>query len=151
MAIQELDKYRTISKKVSNPGARWNAKRGGHEQKNYILEADDGTKFLLYSRKNRNDERDFSCGLHLVSETSRKICLARYNGSNHIHGDIRYNCHIHRATPEAFTSGVRTDIFAEETDRYQTLPGAMDCLVADWSIHGITPEIDDDAELFDGS
>ena len=76
------------------------------------------------------------------------MSLARYNGANHVHGEIRYRCHIHRATAEAILAGTKIDRHAEETDRYITLKGALACLIDDCGVRGLTSE-HDLPDLFD--
>ena len=116
----------------------------------FTAEAEGGAVYRIYQRQNLNDERDFSCGLALVQRGGKPLTLARYNGSSHAHGEIRYRCHIHRATAEALAAGRRIDSYAEETDRYKTLEGALACLVADCAVQGVSANLDE-RDLFDGS
>ena len=145
-----LDGLRLALKRVRNPGARWREKPGQHRQRNFTAEAEGGAVYRIYQRQNLNDERDFSCGLALVQRGGKPLTLARYNGSSHAHGEIRYRCHIHRATAEALAAGRRIDSYAEETDRYKTLEGALACLVADGAVQGVSAKLDERG-LFDGS
>ena len=78
-----------------------------------------------------------------------RLTLARYNGSNHQHGDIRYQPHIHRATEAAITDGRKPEHAAEETTRYQTLEGALACLIEDFSLSGLRAN-PDHPSLFNG-
>ena len=68
---------------------------------------------------------------------------------SHAHGDIRYRCHIHRATAEAISTGRKVDSHAEATDRYRTLEGALACLIKDCGVQGLTAQ-PDERDLFDG-
>ena len=145
-----LDGLRSASKRVRNPGARWREKPGRHMQRNFSAEAEGGAVYRIYLRQNLDDERDFSCGLALVQRGGKPLALVRYNGSSHAHGEIRYCCHIHRATAEALAAGRRIDSFAEETDRYRTLEGALACLIEDCAVHGVSARFDEQ-DLFDGS
>ena len=101
LSNDDLDDLRSGAKRVTNPGARWGDKPGRHKQRNHIAESEDGARFRVYLRQNLGDERDFSCGLALLHKGGKPLSLIRYNGSNHPHGEIRYRCHIHRATAEA--------------------------------------------------
>ena len=127
----DLDALRRASKKVLNKKTRWIEKRGRQKQRNYVLESENGEQYSIYLRQNMDDERDFSCGLALIFKSGKRFTLVRYNGSSHIHGKIRYKCHIHRATAEALQAGKKIDSYAEETKRYRTLNGALACMIED--------------------
>ena len=143
----DLDKLRFSQKRVTNPSARW-VDKPSHRQRNYDAETGDGVRFRLYQRQDILDKKDFSCGLALIREGEKPLSLVRYNGSSHRHGDIRYRCHIHRATAEAIAAGKRVDSYAEETDRYQDLRGAFVCLIEDCGVKGISAQ---QGELFNGA
>ena len=72
-----------------------------------------------------------------------------WHGSNHQHGDIRYQPHIHRATEAAITDGKKPEQAAAETTRYQSLEGALACLIEDFSLSGIRAN-PDHPSLFNG-
>ena len=103
LSDDELEHYRTAPKRITNPRARWVAKPGRHEQRNFeaVSEIDDRVRFRVYQRRNLDDERDFSCGLVLVGSGGRPLSLMRCNGANHRHGTIDFRCHVHRATAAA--------------------------------------------------
>ena len=149
LSDEDLESYRTAPKQVTNPRARWLEKLG-HKQKTFNAKAvhsDD--LYQLYIRQNLNDNSDFSCGLALVVRDGKPLTLVRYNGASHVHGDIRYGCHIHTATAEAIRKGRRPESEAEETDRYATIDSALACMISDCGILGITPELDYQ-DLIDG-
>ncbi|MCY4165735.1 MAG: hypothetical protein OXF03_06275 [Gammaproteobacteria bacterium] len=150
LSNDELDVLRSATKRVINPGARWAAKLGRHSQRNYIAESEEGVRYRVYLRQNLDDERDFSCGLAMIQKSGKPLSLIRYNGSSHRHGDIRYRCHIHRATSQALEASKKIDSHAEATDRYRTLEGALACLIEDCSVQGVTAKRDEPG-LFDGS
>ena len=149
MSNDELDDLRSASKRVTNPGARWREKPGRHRQRNFTAEAEDGAVYRIYLRQNLDDDQDFSCGLALVHRGGRPLSLVRYNGASHAHGEIRYRCHIHRATAEATSAGRKVDSHADATDRYRTLEGALACLIEDCGVQGLTAQ-HDERDLFDG-
>lgn len=149
MSNEEIDGFRKALKNVENPKARWIEKPGRHEQRNYIAETADGSRYRIYQRKNIDDKKDFSCGLALLRKCGKPFTLVRYNGSNHPHGDIHYRCHIHRTRAEAIIAGIKIDSFAEKTDRYRTMEGAWACLLDDCKVVGLTAQYDH-PELFDG-
>ena len=150
LSNDDLDALRSTSKRVTNPGARWTEKPGRHRQRNYHAESEDGGRYRIYLRQNLDDPRDFSCGLALLHRGGKPLSLIRYNGSSHPHGDIRYRCHVHRATAEALVVGRKIDSHAEETDRYNTLEGALACLIDDCGVQGLSAR-HDEGDLFDDS
>lgn len=83
------------------------------------------------------------------SEGREPLSLVRYNGASHAHGEIRYRCHIHRATAEAMSAGRKVDGHADATDRYRTLEGALACLIEDCGVRSLTAQ-HDERDLFDG-
>ena len=137
-------------KTVLNSRARFILKHGRHEQKTYRLRSDDDSKFQVYLRQNLNDDMDFSCGLSLIRTQGKHLSLVRYNGANHRHGDIVFQCHIHHATSHALQTGLSVDHHAEPTDRYRSLNGALACSIEDCKVDGITSAYDK-PDLFDAS
>ena len=105
-------------------------------------EDDRQLRFLIYQRQSLRDDPSYSCGILYLPPSGPNLTLARYNGPNHQHGDIRYKPHIHRATEAAIIAGIRPKHEAEETTRYETLEGAMACLIEDFRLSGIraTPD-----------
>ncbi len=150
LSDDDLDSHRAASKRVTNPGARWSEKPGRHRQRNFTAVSDDGSSYRVYLRQNLDDDKDFSCGLALMQRGGKPLSLVRYNGPGHVHGEIRYRCHIHRASAAALAAGRKIDSRAEETGRYATLEGALACLIEDCGISGLAAQRDE-GDLFDGS
>jgi len=133
-------------KKLTNPQARVKEK-DGHQQFNFKLVAEDGTghEFELYKRQNLRPgmEDDFSCGISWVAPNGETLTLKRYNGPSHDHENhlekvrLGLNCHIHIATEKYLKANKKAEGFAQVSDRYKTLDGALHCLVSDCKIHGI--------------
>ena len=144
----ELASLRSAPKRVTNPGARWVTKPG-HRQRNFQVSGlqDDPARFTVYQRQSEQDEMDFSCGIAYLPRGGSRLTLARYNGSSHVHGDIAYRPHVHRATEGAIAAGRRPESEAEETDLYTTIDGAFRCLILDFEIKGITAPPPDEATL----
>jgi len=147
-ALTDMDIEALIAtpKRVINPAAKWKDGRGS-KQRNYNLEAGDFV-FLLYLRQNTFDVEHFSCGLTLVKPDGQKLTLLRYNGSNHLHGDIEYACHIHKVSEKAIVGGQKPDRYAKETGEYHTLDGALFKLCQDANISGLTNLKADEPDLF---
>lgn len=152
----ELNDLGQLPKRVTNPGARWSEKPGVHpvhRQRTFratgTTEDDQQLRFLIYQRQSLRDQHSYSCGIVYRAPGGVRLTLARYNGSSHQHGDIRYQPHIHRATEAAITDGKKPEHAAEETTRYQTLEGALACLIEDFSLSGIRAN-PDQPSLFNG-
>jgi len=125
-------------------GERGECTRRGGEQEDESAagEADEETRFSIYQRENLNDAGDFSCGIAYLPPGGPPLTLARYNGPSHEHGAISYHAHIHRATERAMATGRKPESVAEATDRFETLDGAMACLVEDFNLTGIRAQPD---------
>lgn len=143
---KDIDSLIAIPKMVSNPNARWLDNRGS-KQKNFELTSKHYL-FTLYLRQNTFDEEHFSCGLAVIKPDGQRLTLLRYNGSNHPHGDILYECHIHKATEKAMQAGKKPDNHATKADRYHSLNGALYCLCNDANISGLPNLEADQPDLF---
>ncbi|TSA09777.1 MAG: hypothetical protein D4R73_06265 [Deltaproteobacteria bacterium] len=152
MAIEEIttDKLQNLiqqPKHVTNPKARRRTEEK-YERIDYEVTAQEGElKFRIYLRQNTTDPEDFSCGIRWVMPSGETLTLARYNGSNHIHHEIEFQCHIHRATEEAIRQGRKPEHHAEATKLFHTLDGALHCLLNDLKVSGLESH-PDQAELF---
>ncbi len=147
-------------KKLVNPNARSKEKEG-HEQVNYKVVALDGSnhEFELYTRQNKREgmEDSFSCGISWIAPNGETLTLKRYNGPSHDHPNhlekvrLGYNCHIHIATEKYINANRKAEGFAEKTDRYNSLEGALHCLVTDCKITGkqTTPDSTNQTKLFE--
>lgn len=139
---EELGALRDMPKRVTNPKARWLRKpalRPVHRQRTYQAssEQDPNSYFTVYQRQNLADQYDFSCGIKYIPRGGSPLTLARYNGPGHVHGDIAYRPHIHRASAKAIANGEKPESNAEETDRFTSLEGALACLMKDFQVSGI--------------
>ena len=153
---EELHDLGQLPKRVTNPGARWSEKPAVHPvHRQRTFQAKGATadgeqlRFLIYQRESLRDQHSYSCGIVYLAPGGVRLTLARYNGSNHQHGDIRFQPHIHRATEAAIADGKKPEHVAEETTRYQTLEGALACLIEDFSLSGIRAK-PDQPSLFNG-
>jgi hypothetical protein len=112
-----------------------------HLEKNLVVESDTGGhKFTLLTRQSTRIPESYSCGLLWHASPSSNVILARYNGSDHSHSnplegsEFSFACHIHKATERYIAAGRKSEHFALETTRYNTLAGAMACLMQDCNI-----------------
>ena len=136
---EQLTELRAMPKRVTNPRAKWTQKPGGapiYRQRSFKAcgEADEKSRFEIYQREHLEDKTDFSAGIAAILRDGSRLTLARYNGSSHEHGDIAYKPHIHRATERAMSEGRKPEYYAEATDRYRTVDGALACLFDDFGI-----------------
>ena len=149
----------SIAKHVKNPGTR-SKEKDGHEQYNYKLHSEtDDSEFELYTRQNLREgmEDDFSCGISWLSPNGESFTLKRYNGPSHKHKNqleetlLELKTHIHLSTEKYVRANRKPEGFAEETNRYHSLKGALHCLVVDCNITGIKTEPDNaiQTNLFD--
>lgn len=106
-------------------------------------------RFLVYQRENLLDRLSYSCGIVYLPPGGPRLTLARYNGPSHQHGDIRYKPHIHRTTEAAISAGRKPEHAAEGTLRYNTLEGALACLIEDFNLSGLRARRDHPS-LFNG-
>lgn len=118
--------------------ARIQAKpKRGHKERELAISGDQGNDFRLVVRQSIINPLDFSAMLmYCPRDTNQLFRLRRHNGRSHEHtnkieGDKFYEFHIHMATERYQDLGVREDSFAEPTDRFTDLGGAIDCLLAD--------------------
>lgn len=144
----ELDALRSMPKRISNPGARWLTKpktRPTHKQRSFQLTGgdDEGVRSQVYQRQNLEDQQDFSCGISYLSRGAQQLTLARYNGPSHEHGHIAYRPHIHRASEKAISAGRKAESDATETDRFETVDGALACLMEDYHVSGVKVQHDE--------
>lgn len=153
---EQIKHLLTVPKRTTSPNARWRPQRGSR-QRNYDLESEDGTlRFSLFLRQNERIKNSFSCGLLYLHAGGDRVTLARYNGSDHQHynpldGTRSDNhCHIHRATERYMAAGRKSEHYAESTNRYSDLDGALRAIIEDCSISGIrlakSNETDDNDE-----
>lgn len=151
----KIDELLAMPKRITNSSTR-EKEKGGHKEKNYkVIGIDDNNvTFKLFVRQNNLLGNDFLCGLLWNTPSGDTLMLTRYNGSSHRHTNHIENqkfaahCHIHKAQENYLRAGKKADGYAEITERYTTVTGALYCLVSDCNIGGIstTP---DETDLFD--
>jgi hypothetical protein len=106
----------------------------GHSERELDIKGKNGNMFRLILRQSSLNPIDFSAILAWLPPTSGNLFrLYRYNGKSHGHTNFLesgsfYDFHIHRASERYQQAGLREDAYAEPTDRYQDLNGAICCL-----------------------
>ena len=84
---------------------------------------------------------DFSAILGFnPSKINTLFLLRRYNGKSHQHSNKIenqkpfYDFHIHYATERYQKVGLKEEYYAEQTDRYSDIHGALKCLFDDCNV-----------------
>ena len=102
-----------------------------------VVNGDNGNTFRIIARQNKIRPSDFSVILAvIVPLLNRTFRLRRYNGwtdphKNPIENGKINRFHIHFATERYQEIGYDEETYAEETDRYSDLGGALQCLIDD--------------------
>lgn len=103
----------------------------GHRVQEKEVEGQSGAKFHLIVRQNVKVPTDFSVILaYAMPSLHRRFRLRRHNGSSHRHpnkieGNVVEGPHVHIATQRYQEAGFKEDAYAEVTDRYTDLSGAI--------------------------
>ncbi len=112
--------------------------KSGHKEAELEVAGVNGSDFSLILRQSISNPLDFSVILaYRVPKTNVSLRLRRYNGKSHEHrnkleGDRFYGFHIHTATERYQDEpGLDEDAFAELTNRYVDLHGAVQCMISD--------------------
>ena len=115
---------------------RLRSKRG-HAERHLDVNGGVGNEFRLILRQSQINVLDFSIILAVrIPQSTQFFRLRRYNGKSHEHTNIIENVtffdfHIHVATERYQDMGTREDAYAELTDRYSDIMGALQCLFID--------------------
>nr|WP_319539749.1 hypothetical protein [uncultured Methanospirillum sp.] len=140
----EIQEYIGEKKRLKQKLRRlvFHKKNIGNEEARFEIVGETGRKYELLITRNSIFIESFSIVLLYVNELhTKRFRLRRYNGK---HASIHKNfiektkfvdCfHIHYATERYQRAGYDEDKFAEETDRFTSIPEALDCLFADCNI-----------------
>jgi len=110
----------------------------GHKKANLDLPQDDGSVFRLALRQRTSNPFDFSVILsYSPPNTNATINLRRYNGKSHEHTNnlekMKFETafHIHIATERYQKAKLKAEKYAEQTDRYNDIHGALQCMLDD--------------------
>ncbi len=103
----------------------------------YII-GERGNRFRIITNLNTKYPSDFSVVLAVVNpKKGADFRIRRYNGmhkrphNNKIEKQKIYGYHIHFATERYQERGYDEEAYAEKTDRYNDLKGALHCLIQD--------------------
>lgn len=131
--------------KIAEKGEAKAKNKEKHIETNWFVVAkeDSNIRFSIYKRQNAANENDYSCGLAWIAPNGEPLTLTRYNGSNHPHTNHLENEkfedveHIHIATERYIAKGKKAEGYAQQTDRYEGLDVAFECLLEDCRVEGI--------------
>ena len=108
----------------------------GHKEGELAVKGVDGSEFHLIIRQSDTNPLDFSVILaYTLPRINKSIILCRYNGkhedTNRLERQTFYDFHIHKITERYQDSSFKGETFADSTDRYSDLDGAIECLIID--------------------
>ena len=109
----------------------------GHRERELDVAGANGSEFRLILRQSALNILDFSVILAYKFPHSNELFrLRRYNGRSHeytnsIERQTFYDFHVHRATERYQETGAKEDAYAEPTDRFADVQGAIDCMLED--------------------
>lgn len=111
--------------------------RHQHMRRDFEVTSKTGNSFVVAVRKSMLNPFDFSVILgYKLPGLNTVFRLRRYNGKSHYHSNPIENTrfrdfHIHTATARYQLRGPKEEHFAEVTNRYADVDGAIDCLLDD--------------------
>ncbi|MEA3350365.1 MAG: hypothetical protein U9Q82_07075 [Chloroflexota bacterium] len=111
----------------------------GHKEADLDVHGENGSKFRIIIRQSSLDPFDFSVILgYKIPKTNVLFRLRRYNGKSHEHTNKLENMrffdfHIHQATLRYQQFGLSEDEYAEVTNEYADLHGAIQSLLTECS------------------
>lgn len=111
----------------------------GHKRSAFEIPRSDGSAFIVKLRQNTNTLNDFSAILAFQQKgVNKDFKLRRYNGmhehTNKLENIRFFDFHIHYATQRYQDAGRKEESYAEKTDRYSDIKGALKCLIDDCHI-----------------
>ncbi len=102
-----------------------------------VVDGQAGNRFRIITRQGDFKPLDFSVILTvIIPRSNRNFKLRRYNGwtsrhRNRIEREVIDGFHIHYATERYQRRGLKEETYAQRTERYSNLAGALDCLIED--------------------
>lgn len=143
MKDEDIDKYIKSKKNLIPNSIKWKIQRKSKQCEITLHSSGLNLNFVLYLRQNLIDPEHFSCGLKVLKNNNENITLLRFNGCNHVHTNqlekdkLEFKYHIHKATEKYIQASLKADGYAYETNRYNDLQSAIECLLADANVSGL--------------
>ncbi len=145
---EKIARLLALPKRVENPQSREKTE-GKHKRRDYRVVSEDGAhRFTLFTRQSTKIPDGFSAGLLWHAKSGEDVILLRCNGSDHPHPNvlerqrIEYHCHVHLLTERYILANRKGEGFAEVTEAYHTLAGALNELVHRANIQGLSTDAD---------
>lgn len=145
---EKITQMLACPKRVENPQAREKLE-GKHRRRDYRVVSDDGAhRFTLFTRQSTKIANGFSAGLLWHAKSGEGVILLRCNGSDHPHPNVLerqrvdYQFHVHLLTERYVLANRKGEGFAEATQAYRTVEGALHELVRRANIQGLNTEAD---------
>lgn len=140
----EISGLLAVPKMVVNPRARVKEQRGSLQLNYAVQSLAAEAEFEVFVRQSLRDPQGFSCGLIYVPRSSERVTLMRCNGGNHLHINSLENfesigkcCHIHIATERYMAAGRKPDHYAQPTQLFGEVHGALRTLIEKCNIDGL--------------
>ncbi len=116
-------------KKITKPPFKTLRSDRGHLRNDFEVESADGEhRFTCFVRVNEKFQENFSIGLdYLPRDEPGSIMLVRCNGPHGPHKVHDYHtfCHIHKASAETISKGLRPESNIEVTEGYSSYQDAV--------------------------
>ena len=99
------------------------------------LQAESDEVFSVFLRQSVDDPADFSVGLKVAFRDGSRLNIVRCNGVHGRHRNDMENehfeneCHLHTATERYIQNGSYAEKYAEPTDEYISVEGALEYLL----------------------
>ena len=145
---EKIARLLTLPKRVENPQSREKVE-GKHKRRDFRVVSEDGAhRVTLFTRQSTKIAGGFSAGLLWHAKSGEDVILLRCNGSDHPHPNvlerqrIEYRCHVHLLTERYILANRKGEGFAEVTEAYHTLAGALNELVHRANIQGLATDAD---------
>jgi hypothetical protein len=117
------------SKKITRPPSKIMKSDRGHLRNDLEVESENGEhKFTCFIRVNEKFQENFSIGLdYLPKDEPGSVMLLRCNGSHGPHKvyDHHAFCHVHKATAETISKGLRPESSIEVTEEFSSYQEAI--------------------------
>lgn len=141
---EQIARLIAMPKRVTNPKAR-QVPDAKHFKCDYKVLGESGDdEFTIFVRQHAEMLDDFTAGLKWHAMAGDVVILMRCNGSSHPHKNhiegTRFspgNYHIHKATERYIEGGYDSEHFAEVTNGYTTVEGALHHLCIECNVSGL--------------
>lgn len=128
-----ITKLISCPKKITKAPSKSLKSDRGHLRNDFEAESDDGEhRFTVFIRVNEKFQENFSVGLdYWPRDEAGSIMLLRCNGSHGPHKvyDHHTFCHVHKATAETISKGLRPESNIKATDEFSSYQEAIQYLL----------------------